>query len=185
MTTSADGLVKLWGVRSSECTATFDEHDGKVPRQRPPAPGLPLVPLPQSCCSACYATEHTCTILLPQRACFCMPFFLFSLEGVAPYEDLLSLPAGADQGAQASGGRILHTIACEQVWALAVGGEQERLLATGGADARVNVWRDATAEDEAAARSEAAAAAGKAQDLANALEVRCARRNQACLPLGP
>jgi WD40 repeat protein len=26
----ADGLVKLWGVRTSECTATFDEHEGKV-----------------------------------------------------------------------------------------------------------------------------------------------------------
>lgn len=26
----ADGLVKLWSVRTSECTATFDEHEGKV-----------------------------------------------------------------------------------------------------------------------------------------------------------
>ena len=30
VSTGADGLVKLWGVRSAECTATFDEHDGKA-----------------------------------------------------------------------------------------------------------------------------------------------------------
>ena len=30
VSTGADGLVKLWGVRSAECAATFDEHDGKV-----------------------------------------------------------------------------------------------------------------------------------------------------------
>ncbi len=30
VSTGADGLVKLWGVRSAECTATFDEHEGKV-----------------------------------------------------------------------------------------------------------------------------------------------------------
>ncbi len=26
----ADSLVKLWSARTSECTATFDEHEGKV-----------------------------------------------------------------------------------------------------------------------------------------------------------
>ena len=36
VSTGADGLVKLWGVRTSECTATFDEHDGKVPRRCSP-----------------------------------------------------------------------------------------------------------------------------------------------------
>lgn len=30
VSSGADGLVKLWGVRSAECTATFDEHEGKV-----------------------------------------------------------------------------------------------------------------------------------------------------------
>lgn len=82
----ADGLVKLWSVRTSECTATFDEHEGKV-------------------------------------------------------------------------------------WALAVAGENDALLATGGADARVNVWRDCTAEDEAAAVADRALATTKAQELANALKV--------------
>lgn len=82
----ADGLVKLWGVRSSECTATFDEHDGKV-------------------------------------------------------------------------------------WALTVAGEQDAVLATGGADARVNIWRDCTAEDEAAAVTTRTQAVVKAQELSNALKV--------------
>lgn len=43
VSTGADGLVKLWGVRSAECTATFDEHEGKV-RARPcPWPGCAQV----------------------------------------------------------------------------------------------------------------------------------------------
>lgn len=78
--------MKLWGVRSSECTATFDEHDGKV-------------------------------------------------------------------------------------WALTVAGEQDAVLATGGADARVNIWRDCTAEDEAAAVATRTQAVVKAQELSNALKV--------------
>ncbi len=36
VSTGADGLVKLWGVRSAECTATFDEHEGKVPAPTAP-----------------------------------------------------------------------------------------------------------------------------------------------------
>ena len=30
MSSGADGLLKLWSVRSSECVATFDAHEGKV-----------------------------------------------------------------------------------------------------------------------------------------------------------
>ena len=30
VSSGADGLVKLWNVQSSECTASFEEHDGKV-----------------------------------------------------------------------------------------------------------------------------------------------------------
>lgn len=86
MSAGADGLVKLWGVRSSECTATFDEHEGKV-------------------------------------------------------------------------------------WALAVAGENDAVLATGGADACVNIWRDCTAEDEATAVATRTQAAVKAQELSNALKV--------------
>ena len=86
MSAGADGLVKLWGVRSSECTATFDEHEGKV-------------------------------------------------------------------------------------WALAVAGENDAVLATGGADACVNIWRDCTAEDEATAVATRTQAAVKAQELSNALQV--------------
>ncbi len=59
-----------------------------------------------------------------------------------------------------------------QVWALDVGGEAEALLVTGGADARVNVWRDCTSADAAVAAAGAAVAARKAQQLANALQAR-------------
>lgn len=59
-----------------------------------------------------------------------------------------------------------------QVWALDVGGEAESLLVTGGADARVAVWRDCTAADAAAAAAGAAEAALKAQQLSNALQAR-------------
>lgn len=30
LTSGADGLVKLWNVRSAECTNTFDAHGDKV-----------------------------------------------------------------------------------------------------------------------------------------------------------
>ncbi len=30
LTCGADGLVKLWNVRSAECVATFDEHSDKI-----------------------------------------------------------------------------------------------------------------------------------------------------------
>ena len=53
-----------------------------------------------------------------------------------------------------------------------MGGEAESLLVTGGADARVAVWRDCTAADAAAAAAGAAEAALKAQQLSNALQVR-------------
>jgi hypothetical protein len=59
-----------------------------------------------------------------------------------------------------------------QVWALAVGGAGEPVLATGGADARVNLWRDCTAADEDSAAAERAEAAQRAQELANALQAR-------------
>ena len=51
-----------------------------------------------------------------------------------------------------------------------MGGEAESLLVTGGADARVAVWRDCTAADAAAAAAGAAEAALKAQQLSNALQ---------------
>lgn len=87
LSAGADGLVKLWGVRTSECLATFDEHEAKV-------------------------------------------------------------------------------------WAMHVGGAGDSLLVTGGADARVNVWRDCTAEDEASAAAERTEAALRGQELSNALQVR-------------
>lgn len=62
------------------------------------------------------------------------------------------------------------------MWALDVGGEAEALLVTGGADARINVWRDCTAADAAAAAAGAAEAALKAQQLSNALQVRLITR---------
>ena len=87
LSAGADGLVKLWGVRTSECLATFDEHEAKV-------------------------------------------------------------------------------------WAMHVAGRDDSTLVTGGADARVNVWRDCTAQDEATAAAGRAEAAVKGQALSNALQVR-------------
>ena len=78
--------MKLWGVRTSECLATYDEHEAKV-------------------------------------------------------------------------------------WALHVAGANDSVLVTGGADARVNLWRDCTMEDEATAAAERSEAAFKGQELANALQV--------------
>ena len=86
LSAGADGLIKLWGLRSSECLATFDEHEAKV-------------------------------------------------------------------------------------WAMHVAGANDSLLVTGGADARVNVWRDCTIADEASAAAERTEAALKGQELANALQV--------------
>ena len=91
LSAGADGLVKLWGVRTSECVATFDEHEAKV-------------------------------------------------------------------------------------WAMHVAGTNDSLLVTGGADARVNVWRDCTAEIETTAAAERSEAALKGQELANALQVSCLGR---------
>lgn len=58
-----------------------------------------------------------------------------------------------------------------QVWALAVGGAGEGLLATGASDATVAVWEDCTAADEEEAAAEEAAIVLKQQDLSNALQV--------------
>lgn len=30
LSAGADGLMKLWSLRSEECVATFDEHEGKI-----------------------------------------------------------------------------------------------------------------------------------------------------------
>jgi U3 small nucleolar RNA-associated protein 13 len=30
VTAGADGLLKLWNIKTSECTATFDDHDGRI-----------------------------------------------------------------------------------------------------------------------------------------------------------
>jgi hypothetical protein len=58
-----------------------------------------------------------------------------------------------------------------QVWALAVGGAGEGLLATGASDATVAVWEDCTAADDEEAAAEEAAIVLKQQDLSNALQV--------------
>ena len=86
LSAGADGLVKLWGVRSSECLATFDEHEAKV-------------------------------------------------------------------------------------WAMHVAGANDSFLVTGGADARLNLWRDCTIADETSAAAERTEAILKGQELANALQV--------------
>lgn len=59
-----------------------------------------------------------------------------------------------------------------QVWALAVGSGEERLLASGGGDARVQVWQDCTVADKQEAAQEQETALLKQQRLSNALQVR-------------
>lgn len=86
LSSGADGLVKLWHVRSTECLNTFDGHEDKV-------------------------------------------------------------------------------------WALTVGGTQEGLVATGGGDARVQVWEDCTLQDKAEAAEEEEVTLLKQQRLSNALQV--------------
>ena len=86
LSSGADGLVKLWNVRSTECLNTFDGHEDKV-------------------------------------------------------------------------------------WALTVGGVQEGLVATGGGDARVQVWEDCTLQDKAEAAEEEEVTLLKQQRLTNALQV--------------
>lgn len=58
-----------------------------------------------------------------------------------------------------------------QVWALAVGGSAESLVATGGGDATIHLWEDMTAADQAAAAEQAQQAVLMQQDLSNALQV--------------
>lgn len=56
-----------------------------------------------------------------------------------------------------------------QVWALAVGGSRQQLLASGGGDGALALWEDATAAEADAAAAERAAAALKEQELQLAL----------------
>lgn len=86
LSSGADGLMKLWNVRSTECLNTFDGHEDKV-------------------------------------------------------------------------------------WALTVGGVQEGLVATGGGDARVQIWEDCTLQDKAEAAEEEEVTLIKQQRLSNALQV--------------
>ena len=53
-----------------------------------------------------------------------------------------------------------------------VGGNSDSLIATGGADAKVTLWRDATAEEAAQKAAEAATGVQQQQALANALQAR-------------
>jgi U3 small nucleolar RNA-associated protein 13 len=59
-----------------------------------------------------------------------------------------------------------------RLWGLAVaGGPDESLLASGGDDSRVVVWRDVTADKAAAAEAEEEELVLKQQELSNALAV--------------
>ena len=60
-----------------------------------------------------------------------------------------------------------------------VGGDSDSLIATGGADAKVTLWRDATAEEAAQKAAEAATGVQQQQALANALQVRVLRASHA------
>ncbi|GLI67244.1 hypothetical protein VaNZ11_011426, partial [Volvox africanus] len=57
----------------------------------------------------------------------------------------------------------------DKIWALATGGNQEGMLATGGGDALVCLWADSTEADAAAAAAAEDELAEREQDLQNAL----------------
>lgn len=59
----------------------------------------------------------------------------------------------------------------DKVWAMTIGGVQEGLVATGGGDARVQIWEDCTLQDKAEAAEEEELTLLKQQRLANALQV--------------
>ncbi|CAK0748051.1 hypothetical protein CVIRNUC_001810 [Coccomyxa viridis] len=85
------------------------------------------------------------------------------------------LSAGADGLVKLWGVRTSECLATfdeheAKVWAMHVAGRDDSTLVTGGADARVNVWRDCTAQDEATAAAGRAEAAVKGQALSNALQ---------------
>ncbi len=54
---------------------------------------------------------------------------------------------------------------------MAVGGSQEGLVATGGGDARVQIWEDCTLQDKAEEAEEQEVTLLKQQRLSNALQV--------------
>ena len=54
---------------------------------------------------------------------------------------------------------------------MAVGGSQESLVATGGGDARVQIWEDCTLQDKAEEAEEQEVTLLKQQRLSNALQV--------------
>ncbi|KAL0037148.1 hypothetical protein WJX79_002653 [Trebouxia sp. C0005] len=58
----------------------------------------------------------------------------------------------------------------DKVWAMAVGGSQESLVATGGGDARVQIWEDCTLQDKAEEAEEQEVTLLKQQRLSNALQ---------------
>ena len=86
LTSGGDGLLKLWEVRSGECTATFEEQEGKV-------------------------------------------------------------------------------------WALTSSGEQDKWVASGGADSLVNIWEDASQEKLEEADAAKALEVDLQQEFSNALQV--------------
>ena len=86
MSSGGDGLLKLWDVRSGECTATFEEQEGKV-------------------------------------------------------------------------------------WALTSAGEQDKCMASGGADSTVHIWEDASQERLQEADTAKALEVGLQQEFSNALQV--------------
>jgi hypothetical protein len=59
----------------------------------------------------------------------------------------------------------------DKVWALALGGPGEKVMATGGGDAVVAVWEDVTEADQAAAQEQEEELLQKEQALQNALVV--------------
>lgn len=158
LSSGADGLLKLWSVRTAECTATFDAHEDKVG-------WLGVGPQGQAQRSAGRGKCNSKCWKSPQQ--------------VGPTWLDLS-PAAARRGGGGVGrlcllGRVplLSRQACRplQVWALAVGGADESVVATGGGDGAVALWEDCTQEDAATTAREMQEAVLREQELLNALQV--------------
>lgn len=60
-----------------------------------------------------------------------------------------------------------------KVWALTSGGEQDKWVASGGADSQVNIWEDASQEKLEEADAAKSLEMGLQQEFSNALQVHC------------
>lgn len=151
----ADGLVKLWSVRTGECVSTFDEHAGKI-------------------WGMTHAGTHESLLAtgesgLPQVGA--AP----SLLNRARLNDSWGLlPPSSSQALCGAPAHVIYGVQPPFQLPKTCNPARQITKCAGAGDASVVVWADSTAADAAAAAEAEEVLAGKEQDLANALAVRLA-----------